>query len=83
MWSDLQVNNSHYNHSRMVAQAHHQRNRPRHRSQHHNHKVRKEAAMTFHSDKFFPESKPTGWPQRNFPNQSNRLPNRVWRKQSK
>ena len=39
--------------------------------------------MTSRSDHYFPETKPTGWPQRNFPNQSNRLPNRVWRKQSK
>jgi hypothetical protein len=34
-------------------------------------------------NKFFPESRPTGWPQRSFPNQSNHLPNRIWRKQSK
>ena len=39
--------------------------------------------MTSHSNKYFPESKPIGWTQRNFPNQSNRLPNRVWRKQQK
>ena len=64
---------------------HSSKHNSRQRNKHHNHKFRKEASMmTFHSDnRFFPESKPTGWAQRNFPNQSNRLPNRVWRKQSK
>ena len=39
--------------------------------------------MTYHSDKFFPETRPTNWSQRNFPNTGNNLPNRVWRKQCK
>ena len=36
-----------------------------------------------YSDHYFPETKPTGWSQRNYPNANPRLKNRVWRKQCK
>ena len=39
--------------------------------------------MTSRSKEYFDNHQPTGWQQRQFPNQNPRLPNRVWRKQSK
>ena len=39
--------------------------------------------MTSRSNNYFDNHQPTGWKQPQFPNQNPRLPNRVWRKQSK
>lgn len=81
-WNDQQNNRLLWHSSKLNRL---QRNRLRHRSQHHNRKIRKEATMTCHSNlsQYFPESKPTGWTRGQFPNQNNRLPNKVWRKQQK
>ena len=80
--SEQAISNQHpvHNH-RTVAREQPQQHHNKEQDPHHKH--RKEAQMTSHSNKYFPESKPTGWTQRNFPNQSNRLLNRVWRKQQK
>ena len=76
----------HHSRSRTAAPARPHQQQHQRRAMHHRHQDNqqgKEAVMTCHSNNYFDNHQPTGWKQPQFPNTNPRLPNRVWRKQSK